>query len=469
VKISEQTTENKQLPIKVRAVRGKSLRKEAPRSSHGDWTPAPNRPDPLNLLQEQDKGRLQHLLPIKYGRMLESPFAFFRGSAVVMASDLAQTPVTGLDVVLCGDAHLSNFGVFATPERKLVFDINDFDETYPGPWEWDLKRLAASAVIAGRVNGFSEKTCQELAVVVAKSYREAMSRFAQTALIDVWYFHVEADAVLKVFDRCAQKGTKRARKTMKKARSRTRQRTLEKLTEIVDGKRQIVNDPPLLMRLSDLLSDEQKENISREDFEKFWQEYVNSLPEERRLLLSRFRVTDAALRVGGVGSVGTRCTIALLEGDADHDAIILQQKEAGPSALSAYLPKREYASQAERVVIGQRLMQAASDIFLGWNESPSGTQYYWRQLKDMKGSFDVTSLKANGLGAYLGVCGVCLARAHARTGGDAAAISGYIGSGTVFDEAISQFAVTYADQTELDYQALVDAVNKGHIVAETGI
>ena len=469
MKMSEQTTENKQLPIKVRAVRGKSLRKEAPRSSHGDWTPAPNRPDPLNLLQEQDKGRLQHLLPIKYGRMLESPFAFFRGSAVVMASDLAQTPVTGLDVVLCGDAHLSNFGVFATPERKLVFDINDFDETYPGPWEWDLKRLAASAVIAGRVNGFSEKTCQELAVVVAKSYREAMSRFAQTALIDVWYFHVEADAVLKVFDRCAQKGTKRARKTMKKARSRTRQRTLEKLTEIVDGKRQIVNDPPLLMRLSDLLSDEQKENISREDFEKFWQEYVNSLPEERRLLLSRFRVTDAALRVGGVGSVGTRCTIALLEGDADHDAIILQQKEAGPSALSAYLPKREYASQAERVVIGQRLMQAASDIFLGWNESPSGTQYYWRQLKDMKGSFDVTSLKANGLGAYLGVCGVCLARAHARTGGDAAAISGYIGSGTVFDEAISQFAVTYADQTELDYQALVDAVNKGHIVAETGI
>ena len=312
MKISEQTTENKQLPIKVRAVRGKSLRKEAPRSSHGDWTPAPNRPDPLNLLQEQDKGRLQHLLPIKYGRMLESPFAFFRGSAVVMASDLAQTPVTGLDVVLCGDAHLSNFGVFATPERKLVFDINDFDETYPGPWEWDLKRLAASAVIAGRVNGFSEKTCQELAVVVAKSYREAMSRFAQTALIDVWYFHVEADAVLKVFDRCAQKGTKRARKTMKKARSRTRQRTLEKLTEIVDGKRQIVNDPPLLMRLSDLLSDEQKENISREDFEKFWQEYVNSLPEERRLLLSRFRVTDAALRVGGVGSVGTRCTIALV-------------------------------------------------------------------------------------------------------------------------------------------------------------
>jgi uncharacterized protein (DUF2252 family) len=457
------------LPLEARAALGNSLRKVVPRSSHGDWTPAPNRPDPLSFLQAQDEGRLQHLLPIKYGRMLESPFAFLRGSAVVMASDLANTPVTGLDVVLCGDAHLSNFGVFATPERKLVFDINDFDETYPGPWEWDLKRLAASAVVAGRVNGYSEKTCQKLAAIVAKSYRESMARLAQVALLDIWYFHVDADNVLKVFDRYAHKGAKRARKTMQKARSHTRERTLEKLTEIVDGKRQIVNDPPLLVRLTDLLSDEQKGQISAKDLRIFWQEYVSSLPEERRLLLSRFRITDVALRVGGVGSVGTRCTIALLEGDAPHDAIILQQKEAGPSALAAYLPKREYASQAQRVVIGQRLMQAASDIFLGWNQSLSGTQYYWRQLKDMKGSFDVASLKAKGLGAYLGVCGVCLARAHARTGGDAAAISGYMGRGTVFDVAISRFAVSYADQTERDYQTLATAVKKGQIVAETGI
>jgi uncharacterized protein (DUF2252 family) len=296
-----------------------------------------------------------------------------------------------------------------------------------------------------------------------------MGQFAQMALLDVWYFHVDADNVLDVFDTYAGKGAKRARKTMQKARSHTRERTLEKLTEVVDGKRQIVDDPPLLVRLSELLSDEQKERISQGDIEKLWQDYVDSLPEERRLLLSRLRMTDAALRVGGVGSVGTRCTIALLEGDAPDDAIILQQKEAGPSALQAYLPKREYASQAQRVVVGQRLMQAASDIFLGWNEGLTGIQYYWRQLKDMKGSFDVTSLNAKGLVTYLGVCSVCLARAHARTGGDGATISGYLGSGDVFDEAISRFAVAYADQTELDYQALATAVKQGRITAERGI
>ena len=405
-----QTTENEKLSVEAQAAFGKSLRTEAPRSSHGDWTPALNRPDPLNLLQAQDEGRLQHLLPIKYGRMLASPFAFLRGSGVVMASDLAKTPVTGLDVVLCGDAHLSNFGVFATPERKLVFDVNDFDETYPGPWEWDLKRLAASAVVAGRVNGLSEEKCQEAAAIAVKTYRESMDRFAQAALLDVWYFNVDADSVLEVFDSYARKDAEHARKAMKEARTHTRARTLEKLTEIVDGKRRIVNDPPLLIRLTELLSDEQKGQVSGGTLEKTWQDYVSSLPEARRLLLSRFRITDAALRVGGVGSVGTRCSIVLLEGDADHDAIILQQKEAGPSVLAASLPRREYASQAERVVIGQRLMQAASDIFLGWNEGLTGTQYYWRQLKDMKGSFDVTSLNAKGLGAYLGICGVCLAQ-----------------------------------------------------------
>jgi uncharacterized protein (DUF2252 family) len=466
--MSEQTIDKKQMSVEERAALGKSLRKQVPRSSHGDWTPAADRPDPISLLQAQDAGRLQHLLPIKYGRMLDSPFAFLRGSAVVMASDLAKTPTTSLDVVLCGDAHLSNFGVFATPERNLVFDINDFDETYPGPWEWDLKRLAASAVVAGRENGFTDKKCKELAAIVSKTYRESMGRFAQAPILDVWYFHVDADSVLKVFDKYAKKGAKSAHKTVKKARSHTRQQTLEKLTGFIDGRRQIVNDPPLLVRLAELLSDEQKAQVSEGDIKKFWQEYVNSLPEERRLLLSRFRIADAALRVGGVGSVGTHCTIALLEGNTDDDALILQQKEAGPSALEAYLPKRGYSSQAQRVVIGQRLIQAASDIFLGWNRGLSGTQYYWRQLKDMKGSFDVTRLKARGLGTYLGVCSACLARAHARTG-DAAAISGYLGSGEVFDQAISNFALSYADQTELDHQALVDAVNKGQIVAETGI
>lgn len=466
--MSEETFDRKRMSVEKRITLGKRFRKQSPRSSHGEWAPAADRPDPISLLQAQDAGRLQHLLPIKYGRMMASPFAFLRGSAVVMASDLAPTPTTGLEVILCGDAHLANFGVFATPERNLVFDINDFDETYPGPWEWDLKRLAASAVVAGRDNGLGEEKCRQLAAIVSKSYRELMTRFAQAPILDVWYFHIDADSVLAAFDKYAGKAAKSAQKTVKKARTHTRQRTLNKLTQVFDGKRQIVNDPPLLVRLTELLSDEQKAQVSEQDIEKFWKEYINSLPEERRLLLSRFRIVDAALRVGGVGSVGTRCTIALLEGNADDDALILQQKEAGPSALEAYLSKRDYPSQAQRVVIGQRLMQASSDIFLGWNQTLTGTQYYWRQLKDMKGSFDVTRLNAKGLETYLGVCSVCLARAHARTG-DATAISGYLGSGDVFDQAISNFAVAYADQTEFDHRALVDAINKGQIVAETGV
>jgi uncharacterized protein (DUF2252 family) len=467
--MSEQKIYNKQLPKEERIVLGKSIRKQVPRSSHGDWTPATDRPDPLDLLQAQDKGRLQDLLPIKYGRMVASPFAFLRGSAVVMASDLAASPVSGQNVLLCGDAHLANFGVFATPERNLVFDINDFDETYPGPWEWDLKRLAASAVVAGRENGFKDKTCRQLALEVCRSYRKSMQRFFQASILDVWYYHVDANSVLKVFDKYARKSSKSARKTVTKARSHTRQRTLQKLTEVVDGKKQIVNDPPLLERLSDRLSEEQKQQISKQDFESAWFEYINSLPEDRRRLLTRYRISDAALRVGGVGSVGTRCTIALLEGDADEDALILQQKQTGPSALEAYLPKMDFASQAQRVVIGQRLMQAASDIFLGWHHSEGiSIDFYWRQLKDMKASFDVANLDASGLETYLKVCGLCLARAHARTG-DAAAISGYLGSGDVFDKAIRDFAVAYAGQTENDHQALVDAVQSGRIIAETGI
>jgi len=467
--MSEQKINTKQLPIEERLVIGKNQRKQVPRSSHADWSPAPDRKDPIQLLQAQDQGRLQELLPIKYGRMLISPFTFYRGSAVIMGSDLASTPVSGLDVILCGDAHLSNFGIFATPERNLVFDINDFDEVYPGPWEWDLKRLATSAVLAGRENGFKEKVCRKLAVLVARSYREAMLHFADMAILDVWYFHIEAETVLKVFEKYAKKSAKGARKTVGKAESRTTGNTLEKLTEVVDGKRQFINTPPLVQRLSDLLTEEQKQQVTAQDVERFWSAYVDSLPEERRLLLERFRITDAALRVGGVGSVGTRCTITLLEGDTDHDAIILQQKEAGPSALTAFLPEREYTSQSQRVVIGQRAMQAASDIFLGWNSvTASGRQYYWRQLKDKKGSFDVSKLDKSGLGSYLGVCAACLARAHARTG-DGAWISGYLGSDTVFDEAIGDFAVDYADQAERDYQALVAAVAAGKITVQTGI
>ena len=454
---------------KERLKAGKELRKVAPRSNHGEWQPAPDRPDPISLLQAQDEGRVQQLLPIKYGRMLETPFTFFRGSAVLMAADLASTPVSGTDVVLCGDAHLSNFGVFATPERKLVFDLNDFDEAYPGPWEWDLKRLAASAVIAGRDNGFKDKDNRKLARLVARVYREAMHRFAKESVLDVWYYHVEAEQVLALFDQHSQKGAKITRKMLKKARAKTREATLEKLTEIVDGRRQIINDPPLLVRLSDLLTEEQKAQIPEQYIQGAWSDYINSLPEERRVLLSKFRITDGALRVGGVGSVGTRCTIVLLEGRAQKDAIILQQKEAGPSVLEAYLPERGYTSHAERVVIGQRLMQAASDIFLGWHQSAlSDRQYYWRQLKDMKGSVEVATLDEAGLGTYLAACSLSLARAHARTG-DPAAIAGYLGKSAIFDKAIGEFAEAYADQAERDYQALVEAVDSGRIIAQTGV
>ncbi len=448
---------------------GKALRREAPRSSHGIWGPAPDRPDPVSLLQEQDKGRLEHLLPIKYGRMLESPFTFLRGSAAVMAADLASTPVTGLQVELCGDAHLLNFGVFATPERNLVFDVNDFDEAYPGPWEWDLKRLAASAVVAGRNNGFSDKVNRKLAETVTTSYQDVMVRLARASALDVWYFHVEVDRVLEAFERSSGKAGKSARKMVKKARRRTHEQTLEKLTELVNGRRRILNDPPLLVRLSELLTEEQKAQITEQDVEKMWLDYLASLPEERRLLLSRFRLLEGALRVGGVGSVGTRCLIVLLEGGSEEDALILQLKEAGPSVLEPHLPKRDYGSHAERVVVGQRLMQAASDIFLGWHESPlTGVQYYWRQLKDMKGSMDVADLDEEGLETYLKVCSVCLARAHARTG-DASAISGYIGKGKTLPRAIAGFAVAYADQNERDYKMLVEAVESGKITVEKGI
>ncbi len=469
MKMSEQLTDSEHMLVEERRVLGKSRRKQVSRGSHAEWAPAPNRRDPLKLLQAQDKGRIPELLPIKYGRMLASPFAFLRGSAVVMAADLAKTPVSGLDVVLCGDAHLSNFGVFATPERNLVFDLNDFDEAYPGPWEWDIKRLAASAVVAGRQNGFKDKDNRKLARLVARVYREAVGRFSELSILDVWYYHVEAEQVLALFERYSKKGTKSTEKMLKKARTKTQTVTLEKLTELVGGRRQFINDPPLIVRLDDLLTEDQKAQFTEEYVEESWFEYISSLSEERRMLLSRFRPTDAALRVGGVGSVGTTCSILLLEGGAQEDAIILQQKEAGPSVLQTYLPDRGYSSHAQRVVVSQRLIQAASDIFLGWHQSPlSEKQYYWRQLKDMKGSVDVAALDVTGLGTYLGVCSACLARAHARTG-DPAAIAGYLGKSDAFDKTIGGFAMTYADQTERDHQALVEAVKSGRIEAEQGI
>jgi len=421
------------------------------------------------LLQEQDAARLQYLVPIKYGRMVASPFAFLRGSAAVMTADLSKTPSSGLEVQLCGDAHLSNFGVFATPERKLVFDLNDFDETHPGPWEWDLKRLAASAVVAGRENGFSDKVNHKLAVAITETYARMMGKLAKARTLDVWYFHVDADLVQQAFERSSKEGRKSVQKMIGKAQTKTQEQTLEKLTYIVDGRRRFMSEPPLLVPFDQLVNEEQEELVTRSEIEAAWAQYLESLPEERRRLLSRFRYTDGALRVGGVGSVGTRCYIVLLEGGAEDDAIILQMKEAGSSVLEPYTAESSYESPAQRVVQGQHLIQATSDIFLGWNQGTiTDTHYYWRQLKDMKGSLDVTGLDKAGFKTYLQVCAACLARAHARTG-DAAAISGYIGKGKTLAKAIADFAAGYADQTEQDHQSLVEAIESGRVAAEVGI
>lgn len=452
----------------------KTLRAKSPRKSHRQWKPAYDRPDPIGLLQAQDKERIEQLLPIKYGRMLASPFAFLRGSAVVMAADLAQTPVTGLEAVICGDAHLSNFGIFATPERSMVFDINDFDEAYFGPWEWDLKRLVASAVVAGRENGFSDKQCRDLVIDLIRVYAYAMDKFSQAHVLDVWYYHINVDSVLKVFEKASKQGEKSAQKMVRKAGRKTHQQTLEKLTSIENGKRRIINDPPLLVPFRELgleryLVLEALRQPSEDVIRDAWSQYLASLPDERRYLLNQFQITDAALRVGGVGSVGTRCIIVLLESQIEEDALILQLKEAGPSVLEAYVDRPVSVTSAQRVVTAQRLMQATSDIFLGWHTSQfSNRDYYWRQLKDMKGSANVAGMDYEIFKSYLGVCAWCLARAHARTG-DEASIAGYIGKNDDFAQALADFALAYADQTESDFQDLVAAVKSGRIAAETGI
>jgi uncharacterized protein (DUF2252 family) len=472
--MSENETEPKLISRSERLNMGKGLRTQAPRGSHGKWTPAADRPDPISLLQAQDVTRIQELVPIKYGRMLASPFAFLRGSAAVMAADLSGTPFTGIEAVLCGDAHLSNFGLFASPERKLVFDINDFDETFPGPWEWDLKRLAASAVVASRENGFSEKKCRSLAVDLAKSYAFAMGKFSEADTLDVWYYHVDAESVLAVFEKTSKQGEKKAKKLISKARTKTHQQTIQKLTRIENGRRRIISDPPLLVPLRELsiethLSEEELRQMTEQAVKGAWTQYLDSLPDERRFLLKRYQITDAALRVGGVGSVGTRVSIALLEANDEDDALILQLKEAGASVLEPYQTKRPYLNHAERVVTGQRLMQATNDIFLGWHSSDlSDRDYYWRQLKDMKGSADVAGMDYDSFRTYSDVCAWCLAHAHARTG-DEAGIYGYIGKNDAFSEAIGDFALAYADQTERDYQLLVEAVKSGRVAAEIGV
>jgi uncharacterized protein (DUF2252 family) len=466
-------------PRNIRRAMGKRLRKVVPRSSHGQWSPAENRQNPLDLLKSQDEGRLAHLLPIKYGRMAASPFAFLRGSAVVMAADLASTPVIGQDVVLCGDAHIANFGLFASPERNLVFDINDFDECYIGPWEWDLKRLAASIVVAGKQNGFGNELTREQAKQAIEVYRWAMRRFSKMPVLDLWYYHVGARDVQKLFaEKASNRSRKEIRKTIARAVSRTQGRTLEKLTHTQDGQRQINYEPPLLVPIREFdYSDALEAFGIKQDLDKktiqalykAWSEYLDTLTVDRRLLLERFSMQDIALRVGGVGSVGSRCFILFLEGSGEDEGLILQLKEVGSSVLEAYLPPLEHELKARRVVMGQRLIQATSDPFLGYHRSPiSGHEYYWRQLKDMKGSIDVANLDRSGFETYIALCAACLARAHARTG-DPAVIAGYLGNGNVFDQAVTEFAAVYADQTEKDHAALLQAIKDGRIEAQGGI
>ncbi|KQV12657.1 DUF2252 domain-containing protein [Kitasatospora sp. Root107] len=440
-----------------RARRGRAARKTVSRASHGRWSAAADRPDPLRVLERQATDRVAELLPIRYGRMAVSPFTFLRGSAAVMTADLAAVPNTGLTVQLCGDAHLLNFGVFASPERALLFDLNDFDETLPGPFEWDVKRLAASVAVAARDNGHGDARAWRAARAAARAYRLAVRQLAEQGELAVWYERIDADAVLAlVHDR---KERRQVDTNLERARRRTNLQALGKLTEIRDGRRRIRHDPPLLEAVS---------SAERRSVGKIFSEYRSTLPEERRLLLDRYRFVDAARKVVGVGSVGTRCFILLLTGRDEEDPLFLQIKEADRSVLEDHLPGDGHDHHGHRVVAGQRLMQAAGDIFLGWMTGPNGRHFYGRQLRDMKGSAAVETMTPAVLRQYARLCGATLARAHARSG-DRIAIAGYLGAADTFDRAIADFALHYADRTESDHAALTAAIAAGDITATAGV
>jgi uncharacterized protein (DUF2252 family) len=433
---------------------GKSRRSKVPRSAHARWKPSRHRTDPISLLEESNKTRVQHLVPIRYGRMIVSPFTYYRGSPIVMANDLAQAPVSGIRVQACGDAHLMNFGVYASPERNLLFDVNDFDETLPGPWEWDIKRLAASCVVAGRTYGIKSSDCQEAAAACARFYRKKMREYSEMRLLDVWYSRVDSQAVLKVFQ---HSGNKSVAATFDKSRQRNSLQALSKLARVTDGVLHIVDDPPLVSHVND-------PGLS-ESLRRFLRGYHSTIQEDRRTLLERFRFVDFASKVVGVGSVGTRCFIILLDGSHSDDPLFLQVKEAQASILEPHVGKSIYHNHGRRVVTGQRLLQSASDIFLGWS-SDGGFDYYVRQLRDMKGSADLQSMSGSDLRDYAELCGWVLARAHARSG-DPAAIAGYLGKCEAFEEAIASFAMAYADQNERDYEALKAAISSGRVHAES--
>jgi uncharacterized protein (DUF2252 family) len=483
--------------VEDRKARGFAAGDQVPLSSHSGWRPAEDRPDPVRLLEEQNLTREQDLVPVRHGRMSVSPFTFYRGGARIMAADLNDTPVAGLSAQLCGDAHLSNFGLFASPERQLVFDLNDFDETLPGPFEYDVKRMAASFTIAARNNGFSAADERSVTATAVRAYREAMAEFARMRTMDVWYAHLDEDALRSLISsardqlkpgkgakkqpkggkkaakeeaRLADQAQRRAAKNAEKAHTRDSLQALSKLGELVDGRYRIISQPPVIIPSRDLaanfgLSPDEVVPVIRDQFRA----YRGTLQPDRRHLLEQFEIVDAARKVVGVGSVGTRSFIVLLQGRDAKDPLFLQIKEATASVLEGYLPKSQYRNHGERVVQGQRLMQAASDIYLGWTKGLDVKRhFYWRQLRDMKGSALVEAMIPLAMEFYAGICGWTLARAHARSG-DAVAIAEYLGATDAFDTSITDFCERYADQNERDYQEFVAAIRSGRLEAVEGV
>jgi uncharacterized protein (DUF2252 family) len=442
--------------IANRHVHGKSLRRHTPRSSHADWSPPADRPDPIKTLIDSSAHRVQHLVPIRYGRMLQSPLAFYRGAAAIMASDLSHTPMTGLKAQICGDCHLMNFGIFATPERRLIFDINDFDESLPGPWEWDVKRLAASFVIAGRHNDFKRGQARAVALACAQSYRLHLARLSQLPTIDVWYDRIDVEDLLEHLPEKSFR--KRTEADIRKASHGGAEHDFPKLVELEKGQPQIRDNPPLIYHPRHA---EAREFI--EDMREALHRYRRTLPDERRVLIDRYALTDHAVKVVGVGSVGTRCGILLLMAGPE-DPLFLQVKEANSSVLEPYLEKSAYDNHGERVVIGQRLMQAASDLFLGWTYGRGGRHFYIRQLHDVKVKPMVEVYDSSTMRVYAGYCGWVLARAHARSG-NPKLISEYLGGSDRFDQSLADFAEAYADQNEKDFQEFVRAVRKRRLPA----
>jgi uncharacterized protein (DUF2252 family) len=435
---------------------GRDARTRVPLSAHGDWRPAPDRPDPVALLEEQAQTRIPELIPVRYGRMLASPFSFYRGAALPMAADLAKTPTSGIHVQLGGDAHISNFGLFASPERDELFDMNDFDETLPGPWEWDVKRLAASLVVAARGRGFDVHQARHHAHAAVRSYRERMHEYAEMRAVDVYYSLVDVTGIMAYV---AKRARPYLQTTVRSTAHRDALHELPKLTTLVDGKRRITDHPPMVTHVP---------WIDRTVLAEGLGAYRLTLQEDRRVLLDRYAVIDVAQKVVGVGSVGLNAMIALMDGGGGDDPLFLQVKEAEASVLERFLGPSEFGHHGQRVVSGQRRLQAASDILLGWTTGPRGRHLYVRQLQDQKGGAVIDAMTKEDLATWGELCGWALARSHARSG-DPAAIAGYLGPDTEFDEAIARFATTYADQAERDHTALAAAVKAGRVPAESGV